>query len=560
LHTGSRKYMVNTVSRSTTRPSLAQHPVCLQGLTTPSDRYPQADPVPPTILERTDQDLIGVLLADLSQQDGMEAIASTIAKTRKDNTLCLYQPVHQVFHIVLLEAVCDPYGQPRLQPRLDPKRIESAGLVLRRLGPNNEVAGWRQAGAKLRGWVRFNDVDSDNEEGKNKRKDKESYLDPDPTQRPPVFGAGNAAIARQLRSRSALSVAENLTETTSPLFVAPPAVCEAIGKTVLYGVIPLASSEMSEVQEEQGYELEFIRKHLPDYLQPRDSANPPVVPFPGAEIDASFVTAANLSEEDGTDSPLKRFILMLKQVQIELGAFHREEAAALRTVFSRISLQIGSDSVRLGTFLEDAARALVNQEPEFSVKMPQSWPDSEIAAEAEAIAIAAKTALDSQRIAIISRRRRFEDDQSQYHIRGFIRVRQPESCPPKLVWSETSEPFTIVPWYDTGPQPPLPVSLPNITRDSVRSLKPNVAFSVPNDLFNLLRDNTPEDFLEENVRPLQESGGGGLILNWICGFNIPIITICAFIVLSIFLQLFNIIFWWLPFIRICIPIPRRSDP
>jgi hypothetical protein len=49
--------------------------------------------------------------------------------------------------------------------------------------------------------------------------------------------------------------------------------------------------------------------------------------------------------------------------------------------------------------------------------------------------------------------------------------------------------------------------------------------------------------------------GSGIQLNWICGFNIPLITICAFFVLNIFLILLNMIFFWLPFIKICIPFP-----
>ena len=40
----------------------------------------------------------------------------------------------------------------------------------------------------------------------------------------------------------------------------------------------------------------------------------------------------------------------------------------------------------------------------------------------------------------------------------------------------------------------------------------------------------------------------------ICSFSIPIITICALIVLMIFVSLLNIVFWWLPFFRICLPI------
>jgi hypothetical protein len=40
--------------------------------------------------------------------------------------------------------------------------------------------------------------------------------------------------------------------------------------------------------------------------------------------------------------------------------------------------------------------------------------------------------------------------------------------------------------------------------------------------------------------------------------SIPIITICALILLMIIVQLLNIIFWWLPFFRICLPVGPRQ--
>ena len=40
----------------------------------------------------------------------------------------------------------------------------------------------------------------------------------------------------------------------------------------------------------------------------------------------------------------------------------------------------------------------------------------------------------------------------------------------------------------------------------------------------------------------------------ICSFSIPIITIVALILLILFVVILNIIFWWLPFFRICFPI------
>jgi hypothetical protein len=98
--------------------------------------------------------------------------------------------------------------------------------------------------------------------------------------------------------------------------------------------------------------------------------------------------------------------------------------------------------------------------------------------------------------------------------------------------------------------PPVSVQMPDLTRASVKSLRPNVALKLPRRLFNFINENDPKDLLEGKGKE-----GSSLGVDWICGFNIPIITICAFIVLFIFLALLNIVFWWLPFIRICFPIP-----
>ena len=48
-------------------------------------------------------------------------------------------------------------------------------------------------------------------------------------------------------------------------------------------------------------------------------------------------------------------------------------------------------------------------------------------------------------------------------------------------------------------------------------------------------------------------------IGMICSLSIPIITLCAFIVLMIFLSLLNIVFWWMAFFKICLPIPVRND-
>jgi hypothetical protein len=50
------------------------------------------------------------------------------------------------------------------------------------------------------------------------------------------------------------------------------------------------------------------------------------------------------------------------------------------------------------------------------------------------------------------------------------------------------------------------------------------------------------------------ASGESFDIGLLCSFSIPIITICALIVLMIFVGLLNIVFWWMPFLRICLPI------
>ena len=92
------------------------------------------------------------------------------------------------------------------------------------------------------------------------------------------------------------------------------------------------------------------------------------------------------------------------------------------------------------------------------------------------------------------------------------------------------------------------IALPDF--DSLRKLKPNVAFNMPESLFNLLE--TDLKGLTDGNKP---PPGPSLGIDWICGFSIPVITFCAFLVLNIFLKLFDIIFQWMLFIKICIPLP-----
>ena len=148
---------------------------------------------------------------------------------------------------------------------------------------------------------------------------------------------------------------------------------------------------------------------------------------------------------------------------------------------------------------------------------------------------------------------RFAESGAAYVVRAFARIRRDDGCPPQLVWSQPSAEFAIAPWYDDSPAPRPTIELPNPLRDGLGSIKPNVSFAVPSVISNLLANNDPEQLLGGDGK--QPSEGG---LMWLCSFSIPIITICAFIILNILISLLNLVFWWLPFVKICIPLPKSK--
>jgi len=75
---------------------------------------------------------------------------------------------------------------------------------------------------------------------------------------------------------------------------------------------------------------------------------------------------------------------------------------------------------------------------------------------------------------------------------------------------------------------------------------------VPESVFNLMQRNKDVQNLKD---PIKKAGVPQIGIAWLCGFNIPTITFCAFLVLNIFLGMLNIIFSWMAFVKICIPIP-----
>jgi hypothetical protein len=122
--------------------------------------------------------------------------------------------------------------------------------------------------------------------------------------------------------------------------------------------------------------------------------------------------------------------------------------------------------------------------------------------------------------------------------------------------SSASEQFALATFFDPdAPSRPVRITLPIDTSIAgLRKFQKNVAFLTSNKLRKQMAGVADvKKAIDGDLSP-----GPDFQLGEICSFSIPIITLCAFIVLFIFLILLNIAFFWLPFIKICLPIPLKA--
>jgi hypothetical protein len=126
------------------------------------------------------------------------------------------------------------------------------------------------------------------------------------------------------------------------------------------------------------------------------------------------------------------------------------------------------------------------------------------------------------------------------------------------VISEPSRPFRLGAFFDPdAPARPLVIRMPFDTSPrGLRRFPKGVAVLMSAKLrqqVERVRDQKLQDLDQGKVGDVP-----ALRLGIICSLSIPIITLCALIVLMIFLQLLNIVFWWMPYFKICLPVPQRS--
>jgi hypothetical protein len=391
-------------------------------------------------------------------------------------------------------------------------------------------------------------------------------LDPDPTKRalPP---SGQAALDALL---AAQAIANASSETTSSAFAAPPATGVSLGRTVVYGVVPTASSDTSDgVSQTAPYDASGAAQALsalPTLLQ----ATPHVAPLAGNTVDyrwlsddflmAQYVSSGSAASPGTASTPpaqvlqFQMFSSALRLLRSTFGAFDpTPQGTNLRTSLNRHNVYHVSQPTPLGDFYASASTALLDYDPTTGsappqLTMPDAWDALDAADERLFV-----NALGARAATMVVPQGRFQNPTWRYRLRMFFRITSEHpGCPPILVWSAYSDPFRIAAWYESSDRPSMPIPLPDPTdRNVLAGLKPNCAFAMPAGLMNAMSG--------ASMSGLMNGGGSsaGPNVAWICSFSIPIITICASFVLNIFLGMLNIVFCWMPFVKICIPIPEE---
>ncbi len=129
-------------------------------------------------------------------------------------------------------------------------------------------------------------------------------------------------------------------------------------------------------------------------------------------------------------------------------------------------------------------------------------------------------------------------------------------CPPskRREVSKPSRPFRMASFFDAeAPAREMNITLPGASVAELRNSSQSVTMHFTKELRKQAQrvQDLSLDALEEG----EIGSAPGVNIGMICSLSIPIITICALILLLIIVTLLNIVFWWLPFFKICFPLP-----
>ena len=152
-----------------------------------------------------------------------------------------------------------------------------------------------------------------------------------------------------------------------------------------------------------------------------------------------------------------------------------------------------------------------------------------------------------------------QEEEDLFRIIPFVRSYTEQSGKTKheqITWADTSAQsttFRVAATFDPEASRPSLIPMPSM-RDLKRGLAKGASILTPGDTFSLVNSLKFKKGISEDTVSGDMSFGAGV--QWICSFSLPVITIVAMILLMIMVSLLNIVFFWMPWVKICLPFPK----
>jgi hypothetical protein len=121
--------------------------------------------------------------------------------------------------------------------------------------------------------------------------------------------------------------------------------------------------------------------------------------------------------------------------------------------------------------------------------------------------------------------------------------------------SAPSRPFLLAPFHDPdAPARPVRIALPvDTSPGGLRKFPRSVSTVLSAELRKQVQRVSEETLRDGSVGP-----AGAIDFGMVCQLSLPIITICALILLMIIVAILNIVFFWMPLFKICAPVPKEG--
>ncbi len=478
-----------------------------------------------------------------------------------DNRPVLRLPTHRTFHLVCCEAVCDQLGLPAL----DPQKITSAGFVIRRITPEGEQA-WMLEGGDAIGW------------------------------KPAPQNPGDPDLDRRLCANGLLgnrtSNPSFTGEQTHPLHTLGSRDSKGKLHTLLFGYLPLggfryhrdATSAVNSESLEQASKLDAESLRWPfgfqdgtgDHWQDTDalqvSSGQPTLAF----LDLIRVLADRYRL--GTPgTPENKYLetlcanIWFHDRPRHLDFLSGKPGPEQEDMLSRYHRQTLLDYLR-DCFQqpENPLVAWLDQQDERSQSgaEPSPLPDSNgsgllswhlTLSQEQAYGFRHLLGQRYQELVLDQAREipvaKFGDGENDvYRVVPFLRARN-ENGREQIIWAdETSqtETFRVASPLDPEASRPSLIPIPGM-RDLKRGMAKGASLLTPSDTFAMLKRLRPKKGIGEDLMGAEVPQTG---IQWILVFSLPVITLVAMILLMVMVSLLNLIFFWLPWVKIYLPFPK----